>query len=668
MDHDRRGDSYQPPRRRPGALAQLPPVQARPQTAPALRSQPRLPRSRALAHPKALEALLLARGVITTADLATARAARIGLDRPMDDILLARGALSEVDLVAAQAECHGLALSDLAIRPPAKGLAQDLPAAAALVLEAVPTRRIGNLLVVATCRPDQARAIQPCLPDGLRALVTLAPRSQIIAAQIALYGEEWARLAEGQAPLRDSCRGWRAGMARRGVLAAVVVLIALAALLPVVATGIVFGFALLVFAGNITLKATAFASALRDARPRKTVPRDAPPLPIVSLIVPLFQEHDIAHALVARLSRLDYPRERLDVLLAVEQDDPTTRKALAAAKLPAWFRVITVPTGHPRTKPRALNFALNFARGEIIGIYDAEDRPDPDQILRIARRFADSPPDVACLQGQLDYYNARHNVLARLFAIEYATWFRVLLPGVERLGLVVPLGGTTLFLRRSALDAVGGWDAHNVTEDAELGLRLARRGYRTELIETTTFEEANAAVVPWIRQRARWQKGYLMTWAIAMRAPRSLWRDLGTLRFLAIQVQFLCAVAGFLVAPLLWSLMIKPFGLAHPLDALMPPLGYGILGTAFVASVVLSMGIAVFATRPAHLRQHRPYVLLSELYFLLATVSAWRAALDMFVRPFWWAKTAHGGFGGTRDAAAADAFTPAQPEPPALPP
>jgi cellulose synthase/poly-beta-1,6-N-acetylglucosamine synthase-like glycosyltransferase len=215
---------------------------------------------------------------------------------------------------------------------------------------------------------------------------------------------------------------------------------------------------------------------------------------------------------------------------------------------------------------------------------------------------------------------------------------------------------------------VGGWDAHNVTEDAELGLRLARRGYRTELIDTTTFEEANAAVMPWIRQRARWQKGYLMTWAVAMRAPGALWRELGMMRFLALQVQFLFAVVGFLVAPLLWSLMIKPFGMAHPLDAVMPPLGYGILGTAFVASVVLSIAISVHATRATHLRQLRPYVLLSEIYFLLATVSASRAAVEMLVRPFWWAKTAHGGFGGDIDAGQPGAITPARPAPPALPP
>jgi cellulose synthase/poly-beta-1,6-N-acetylglucosamine synthase-like glycosyltransferase len=598
--------------------------------------------------PAALEAILMARGALGMADLARAQAARRDSDAPMADILLARDFVGDIDLTAALSECHGLGMADLSGQPPDPALGRHLPAQQALALEAVPTERIGNVLVVATCQPDRAAAIRAALPPDLRPILTLAPRAQITAALIAIYGEGLARLAEGQAPKKDSCRGWRPRAAGRMIALTVAAALGLSLIFPVVFTALLFGLALTVFAGNMVLKATAFAAALRDRRPAASATATTRLLrpPIVSLIAPLYQEPDIAATLVAHLARLDYPPERLEVLLAVEADDRTTRAALAATPMPPWCRVITVPDGQPRTKPRALNFALNFARGEIIGVYDAEDRPDPDQIRKITAHFAERPPEVACLQGRLDYYNARHNLLSRLFAIEYANWFRVLLPGVERLGLVVPLGGTTLFLRRDALVGIGGWDAHNVTEDAELGLRLARRGYRTEIVDTTTFEEANAAVLPWIRQRSRWQKGYLMTWAMAMRAPRALWRDLGAVRFLALQVQILFAVAGFLVAPLLWSLMIKPLGFAHPLDALVGPLGYGVLATAFVASLILSVTLSLHATRAPHLRHLRPWILLSEIYFLLATLSAWRAVAEMLSRPFWWAKTAHGGFGG----------------------
>jgi glycosyltransferase XagB len=605
--------------------------------------------------PPALDRLLLARGAARLGDVMDAREAAGLTDMWIGQVLLARGAVSEAEMLPALAEFHGLGLNDdPQRRQPEPGWAQYLPAETALAHEAVPLDRVGATVIIATGRPDRIAQLRAALslPAGLQAAFVLAPRARIIEAQIALYGERLARIAEGQAPQVNSCRNWRSKIAGRSALLALVAIAGLAAAFPLTVTVAAFLLALAVFLANMALKIAAFAMTIRAERqarlaPPPTAERPTAPraLPIISVLVPLYEERDIATSLMQALAALDYPPERLDVLLVIEEDDSLTRAALSCLALPGWARIITVPKGEPRTKPRALNFALNFARGEIIGVYDAEDRPETDQLLRVAQRFAELGPDTACLQGQLDYFNASHNLLARLFTIEYATWFRVLLPGVQRLGLVVPLGGTTQFLRRDALSAVGGWDAHNVTEDAELGIRLARHGYRIEIIETTTYEEANAAIWPWVRQRARWQKGYLLTWAVAMRAPVALWRSLGTRRFLGLQVQVLCAVTGFLVAPLLWSLMIKPFGYAHPLDAVMGGLGYGILATVFVASVVLSVALSLFATRAAHLRHLRPYILLSEFYFLLGTISAWRALLDILRRPFDWAKTHHGTFG-----------------------
>jgi len=219
-----------------------------------------------------------------------------------------------------------------------------------------------------------------------------------------------------------------------------------------------------------------------------------------------------------------------------------------------------------------------------VGVYDAEDAPAPDQLLQVARHFANRGEKVACLQGVLDYYNAPANWLTRCFTLEYAAWFRVVLPGLERLGLVVPLGGTTLFFRRKVLEQLGAWDAHNVTEDADLGVRLARHGYRTELIATTTQEEANGRIWPWVRQRSRWLKGYAITYGVHMRAPRQLYRDLGARRFWGFQVLFACTLSQFLMAPLLWSFWVIPFGIAHPLA----PWLQGWLLVAVVSCFVLS--------------------------------------------------------------------------------
>lgn len=596
-----------------------------------------------------VEDALLADRVVSATDLATTRIAARQAGLPLADVLVARGHVTEAQITQARAHLHGLGIADLDRHPPDPHLATVLAARVAIAGGAVPLRRSFGRIVLAIADPDLAPDVLRALPSDTPVTLTLAAPSAITRAQVTLYGPRLARLAEGRAPERDSCRTWRQDrtIARAGIWG--LTLASAAVIFPAQA---LIGFCLLALAvlyANVALKIAALAAALRARRLAAAAPPAPGPLqpPTVTLLVPLYKERKIASTLVAHLSMLDYPPECLDVLLLTEADDVTTNRALDACDLPPWMRRITVPPGQPRTKPRALNFGLNFARGDIVGVYDAEDRPEPDQIAKVAAHFAQVSDRVACLQGRLDYYNAPLNALARAFTIEYACWFRVKLPGVQRLGLFVPLGGTTVFFRRAPLEAVGAWDAHNVTEDAELGLRLARRGFTTEIVETTTFEEANAAVLPWIKQRSRWQKGYLMTWAAAMQRPRALLRDLGAWRFFGLQVQVLCAVMGFLLAPVLWSLVVKPFGMAHPLDAVFTPFGYGILATTMVASLVMAMTVSWVATREAHLKRHRPWIPFLEVYHALGTLAAWRALAEIAGRPFFWSKTEHGEFGGT---------------------
>jgi glycosyltransferase XagB len=341
-----------------------------------------------------------------------------------------------------------------------------------------------------------------------------------------IRGGSLKQRAETCVAARESCRTWKAsrfGMGLWTLIAARPLATALAPLAVFLTLLVIVGLAL--SAGTL-LKIVAAATMLRArARPRPTPALPAGERPVISILVPLYREPDIAPRLVARLGALTWPREKLDVLLAIEENDHLTRNALRRARLPAWMRVVVVPDSKLKTKPRAMNYALDFARGSIVGVYDAEDAPAHDQLHRIAARFAEAGPDLACIQGVLDYYNPRTNWIARCFTIEYASWFRMMLPGFQRLGLAVPLGGTTLFFRREILEKLGCWDAHNVTEDADLGIRLARHGYRTELMETVTLEEANCRIVPWIKQRSRWLKGYAMTYAVHMRDPVLLWRS-----------------------------------------------------------------------------------------------------------------------------------------------
>ncbi len=611
--------------------------------------------ARAPSEGELLGDLLLLHGVVSPAQLKTARAALHGTPLSLGQVLTTHNVLTEAELLSSLADIYSVGVSDLSDCPPALDLSNVLPAKTAIAAEAVIWRRTGSALVVATSRPDLIALVRAALPDGQRIVITLAARSQIVEAHRAAFGTTLARMAEGRAPQVASCRSWRAAAVARVILAIAAGSAAIIILNPLAfATG-VFGLAISVFFANCILKFAALAQSLRASAQRAPASDKTSPkaqflhLPTVTMLVPLFREPEVAGALVDRLRKIDYPRERLDIVLAVEEDDPLTLSALRSGRLPAWMRAVIVPRGTPQTKPRALNYALNYARGSIVGIYDAEDRPEPDQITRVVARFAELPATVACLQGRLDYYNARHNWLSRLFTVEYAAWFRVLLPGVQRMGLVVPLGGTTVFLRRSVLEDVGAWDAHNVTEDAELGLRLARAGYETQIVDTTTYEEANAAAIPWIQQRSRWLKGYLMTWGSAMRDPRALWRDLGPKRFIGLQVQLLGAVLGFLTAPLLWTFMLKPFGIWHPLDYVISPTAYGILAIIMITGLIGSVFVSIYACRAPHLRHLRPISPLVEPYYLFGTVAAWIGLIELTFRPFFWAKTSHGSFGGDAD-------------------
>ena len=262
------------------------------------------------------------------------------------------------------------------------------------------------------------------------------------------------------------------------------------------------------------------ASALRLVA-AVLVSRDAPPrgrpatgiaeadLPIYSVLVPLYREAGVAADLIAALGQMDWPAERLDIKLIVEADDAKTRQAVEAAAPGPPFEIVVVPAARPRTKPKALNFALPLARGRYVTVYDAEDRPHPGQLREAYATFERSLPAVACLQAPLIIDNGQASGLARFFAVEYSALFDGLLPALARLDLPVPLGGTSNHFRREALEAVGGWDPYNVTEDADLGLRLSRLGFRTKTIRLPTFEEAPTEFVPWLKQRSRWFKGWM---------------------------------------------------------------------------------------------------------------------------------------------------------------
>jgi cellulose synthase/poly-beta-1,6-N-acetylglucosamine synthase-like glycosyltransferase len=588
--------------------------------------------------------ILIDHGYLTRGDLDEALDLQRHQDVPIGEILLANEMISEEQLFQGLEYKFGVKRIDLWRNPPDLDLIDNYGVSNCIRDAVVPWRRIGGALVIATSRPDQFSDIRERLkPVVGPVLMALASEADIHAAILRERHGSLLKKAETRVPEAESCRTWNTERVRNRAIALAILLATVTVLWP---KSVFLGLCWIAVTTLLINTSLKLAAALTIWRKRPPPDIDPAPnifrLPRVSIMVPLFKEADVIHRLVARLDRLTYPKALLDVCLVLEEDDATTRAALADVTLPSWMRPVLVPTGALKTKPRALNYALDFCRGSIIGIYDAEDAPDPYQIHRIAARFQMRPPSVACLQGVLDYYNKRTNWLSRCFSIEYATWFRIVLPGIQRMGLAVPLGGTTLFFRRTALEKLGGWDAHNVTEDADLGIRLARHGYTTELIDTVTEEEANCHAIPWIKQRSRWLKGYAITYAVHMRNPLQLWKDFGARKFIGFQIIFFGTLCQFTLAPVLWSFWLVLFGLWHPLTGVMPPAAFIALGAVFLATEILSSVISAAAVSGPKHRSLIKWVPTMQVYFMLGAFAAYKGLLELAACPFYWDKTTHG--------------------------
>ncbi|MEM9785526.1 MAG: glycosyltransferase [Pseudomonadota bacterium] len=585
---------------------------------------------------------IVARGLILPDDALAARrtAARQGVR--VADVLSRTYHVSDFTIAQILAEAAQCQVINPLEQPPDPSLIDAFDAANCLKLGLLPWRRVGGAIVVLTPRPDQF-AQHNALLTGVFGPIRMAvtTEEQLHRCVQKHCDEMLVHRAENKVAATESCRNWNAGFVFWLGLCTALLALAAFILAPAVTFAVLTGWAIVTLCLNTALKATAAYIGWR-AEPTPQQPVAPARLPVISVLVPLYNETAIAEHLLTRLKALDYPRALLDVCLVLEADDTTTRDTLGRTILPTWMRAIVVPKGTIKTKPRALNYALDFARGSIIGIWDAEDAPAPDQLHVVARSFAHVDKQVACLQGTLDYYNASANWLTRCFTIEYASWFRVILPGLAKLGLVVPLGGTTLFFRRDVLEKLGGWDAHNVTEDADLGVRLARHGYRTALIDTVTEEEANGRAWPWVKQRSRWLKGYAITYGVHMRHPVKLWCDLGGWRFFGLQLLFLGTLSQFVLAPILWSFWLLPLGFDHPLSTFMAPWAFWTLAGLFVTSELVGFVAATLGVRKAQKPWLIKWALTLQVYFPLGALAAYKGLWELASKPFYWDKTAHG--------------------------
>lgn len=366
-------------------------------------------------------------------------------------------------------------------------------------------------------------------------------------------------------------------------------------------------------------------------------------LPTYTVLVPMYKEPDVLPILASALRRLDYPMSKLDVKLVLEADDLETIDAAKQLGLEAFFEIIRVPPSQPRTKPKACNYALRFARGELLTVYDAEDKPEPDQLRKVVAAFVKSSPETACIQARLNYYNANENWLTRMFALEYTLWFDFYLPALEWLRIPIPLGGTSNHFKLDVLRSIDAWDPYNVTEDADLGVRLTQRGYRVGVVNSTTYEEANVSIPNWIRQRSRWFKGYMQTWLVHTRRPLHLYRSTGMRGFWGFQFFIGGGFFTALMAPLLWL----TYGAwlassSRVMDGFFPPA----LLYLSLFNLLVGNGFFIYMTLVAGFKRDylklAPYALTVPFYWMLQSIAAYKGLWQLIRKPFYWEKTTHG--------------------------
>jgi cellulose synthase/poly-beta-1,6-N-acetylglucosamine synthase-like glycosyltransferase len=366
-------------------------------------------------------------------------------------------------------------------------------------------------------------------------------------------------------------------------------------------------------------------------------------LPIFSILIPVFHESEVLSGVLNSLMKIDYPPARLDILVLLEADDFETIAEFDRINPPRFIHKIIVPASEPRTKPKACNYGLIHAKGEYIVIYDAEDVPDRDQLKRVVIAFSKAPENVACIQAKLNFYNRRQNLLTRWFTVEYSMWFDLLLPGLDAEHAPIPLGGTSNHFRKSSLLEVGAWDPHNVTEDADLGIRLFKRGYRTRIVDSTTYEEANSKSENWLRQRSRWLKGYMVTWIVHMRHPIRLIQEIGIKNFMSFQFIVGGTFFSALLNPIYWTFTILWLVLQPSfIQKLFPPFVF------YMGVICLYVATFVFTYVNVAGAMRRGYydmvwaAILSPIYWAMSSIASWKGFIQLIFKPHFWEKTHHG--------------------------
>ncbi len=608
------------------------------------------------AYPTPLGAIMLQRGLLSPQQLENALALQRSGGGRLGDILIGKGLISAYSLHRAVAHHYTVPFANLLHEPPEILLLQKEQWENYLELEVVPWKKQKDVVVLAT--PDitdnlriWADNIYGC--DGYSFAIT-TPRDirEAVAGVFAAELDEASRLQLWRDTPDKSARTTFLPEQRLGIfiLLFLILLPLLFAPQPTVITALItinifyittIIFKLVLFLiGQKKIREEEAMEALYQEEISRLKEAD---LPVYTLLIPLYHEEESLPRLLEDIRRLDYPKSRLDVKLIIEEDDSATIAAAMELKPEGIFDIIPVPYSLPRTKPKACNYALRFAKGEYVTIYDAEDLPDPLQLKKAVIAFSKGSDELLCLQARLNYYNRDHNLLTRLFSIEYAAWFDYMLPALEELGIPIPLGGTSNHIALEKLRKLGEWDPYNVAEDADLGIRLAVSGGHTSVLNSRTLEEAPVILWAWMKQRTRWIKGYMQTWLVHMRKPVKLYRSMGAIPFWGFQFFVGGPCLVFLLSPLFWLLTLYWLAGGAGLGAGMLPTWILLLVVYTFIAGMLAHGIfALQVVRHRKWQDMAAAVLVFPFYWTLHSLASFRALWQLFVAPHHWEKTAHG--------------------------
>jgi glycosyltransferase XagB len=593
--------------------------------------------------------ILRQRGLINDAQLSRALALQTRSHCRLGDILIGQGMISYLALYQAVAAHFGLPFVDLLKEPPEPHLLNQAQAETYLELRALPWRRQNGKITVATCDLSKEVIVwakQQFGPDVQFAITSPVDIRRTVEHHFSGMLEISSRLSLWQKRPQSSARTTLPPRQKQILLATLLMATAGIGIWPALIALSFVLFCHIVYGATMLFKCLIFTRAT-EAVPqinwqRKLAALDERTLPLYTVLVPMYRESESLPGLLEAMQRLDYPASRLDIKLVLEADDHETLQAAYALKPRYHFDIIRVPPGNPRTKPRACNYALRFARGELVTVFDVDDRPEKLQLKKAVQAFRDLPTDVVCLQARLNYYNANENWLTRFFSLEYTILFHFMLYGLERIGIPIPLGGTSNHISLARLKELGEWDPYNVTEDADLGTRLAARGMRTVMLDSYTMEESPNRMGAWIRQRSRWIKGYMQTWLVHMRHPARLYRTLGFKGFVGFQFFVGLSCFTYLTAPIVW--MLSLLWIMQPHLVILPDwvMGLAIANLTFNIGMhwYLALYCAILYRR--HIGPMLLCALIYPLYLILHSVASYRALWQLIVNPHFWEKTTHG--------------------------